>query len=515
MFSGLVGLLSVGQAMAQQVLAERVLHQPNLNLAPATAALAPNGECVLTAGAYQPNTTGSRFTNLLVARVNPSTCDTLWQRCFSHQTLGYSTSAVAADAKSVWVLTDDTVYTPGVWKGVRLWRFSSRGRLRGIVRPRQGISNSVGEQATALLMAPGGRCHVAVARAFPFPIQQPSPSLLRFDSTLTLLGRRDYRPVNDNELEKITYSPAGNILMLGTGGYTPATGNKVKVMEADPTWGDSLRGAYVAAPTGYHQLVNNYNARPCEIIGLVGGGYALTADESDNTGSFPTSAILKLDANYNLLWRYMRPFNGLTGDIPAYTQVRELADGTLLALVREIYNTRGTYHLDRLNPATGALIATYTVNPSLTVGRQIIANYLLPVAADSTLLIVGSGYSTTGPTTSGIYVARIRIPNLPRIVTAPVTFPTATRGEVAGAGLWLGQPYPNPARGPVRLPYRLPAGAVARLEVCDALGRRVQQRALPATAGPAELTLAGLSPGLYLLRLVGAAGAASQRLVVE
>ncbi|WP_208177204.1 hypothetical protein [Hymenobacter negativus] len=57
--------------------------------------------------------------------------------------------------------------------------------------------------------------------------------------------------------------------------------------------------------------------------------------------------------------------------------------------------------------------------------------------------------------------------------------------------------YPNPASGRVTL--TLPVGG-GQLELLDALGRRVRQLALPATAGPCAVPLAGLAPGLYQLR---------------
>lgn len=69
--------------------------------------------------------------------------------------------------------------------------------------------------------------------------------------------------------------------------------------------------------------------------------------------------------------------------------------------------------------------------------------------------------------------------------------------------------YPNPARQRVRV--GVPAGA--RLTLLDATGRQVRQVAAP---GPtADLELAGLAPGIYLVRAVSAAGVSTRRLVVE
>ncbi len=76
----------------------------------------------------------------------------------------------------------------------------------------------------------------------------------------------------------------------------------------------------------------------------------------------------------------------------------------------------------------------------------------------------------------------------------------------AAAGFRLA---PNPAHGPVRV--ELPAGAPATVHLLDGVGRVV--RIVPAGAGaPAvEVPLAGLAPGLYVVRV----GNLAQRLIVE
>ena len=71
---------------------------------------------------------------------------------------------------------------------------------------------------------------------------------------------------------------------------------------------------------------------------------------------------------------------------------------------------------------------------------------------------------------------------------------TASRSRAAGLAL---QAYPNPASGNATI--ALPVGG-GQLELLDALGRTVRRQALPATAGPCAVPLAGLAPGLYQLR---------------
>jgi len=72
--------------------------------------------------------------------------------------------------------------------------------------------------------------------------------------------------------------------------------------------------------------------------------------------------------------------------------------------------------------------------------------------------------------------------------------------------------FPNPTAGPLRV--AVPAGfGLREVQVLDALGRVVRRRA---TSGPAaDLRLAGLAPGWYLVRAVGAAQVLTRAVAVE
>ena len=84
--------------------------------------------------------------------------------------------------------------------------------------------------------------------------------------------------------------------------------------------------------------------------------------------------------------------------------------------------------------------------------------------------------------------------------------PTATRNAAAVRfELW-----PNPARQQVAL--RLPAPG-AHVTICDLLGRRLREQAVPGTT--AVLDLAGLPAGSYLVAVATAAGTATRPLSVE
>lgn len=93
----------------------------------------------------------------------------------------------------------------------------------------------------------------------------------------------------------------------------------------------------------------------------------------------------------------------------------------------------------------------------------------------------------------------------------------------AAQALALSAAWPQPARGPVRFSWTLARAGEARLEVFDALGRRVRVLAEGwQPAGPRELAWdlldaqgRRISAGLYLLRARSGAGEALRRVVVS
>jgi hypothetical protein len=90
------------------------------------------------------------------------------------------------------------------------------------------------------------------------------------------------------------------------------------------------------------------------------------------------------------------------------------------------------------------------------------------------------------------------------------------------AALELSAPWPNPARGPVRLAFRLGRAAETRLEIFDAAGRRVRElvaRSLSAGVHDAAWDLADgaghrAGPGVYFARLRVGGRASTRRFAV-
>jgi glycosidase len=98
---------------------------------------------------------------------------------------------------------------------------------------------------------------------------------------------------------------------------------------------------------------------------------------------------------------------------------------------------------------------------------------------------------------------------------APAALTADAPSGVAGAGLALAPPAPNPARGAVALRFTLPAAVHARLAVHDVAGRRVAvlvDGVLPAGPHEAEWEGGDAGPGLYFARLEAAGSAVTRRI---
>ncbi|HYE96125.1 MAG TPA: alpha-amylase family glycosyl hydrolase [Rubricoccaceae bacterium] len=108
-----------------------------------------------------------------------------------------------------------------------------------------------------------------------------------------------------------------------------------------------------------------------------------------------------------------------------------------------------------------------------------------------------------------------------RVFTNQPLTPPPTAGEEgpdeAPAAFHLGAAYPNPFNPQATIPYEVPEAGPVRLEVFDALGRRVAVLADGwQAAGPhtARFNGAGLPSGVYVVRLTAGDQVASQRLTL-
>jgi hypothetical protein len=120
------------------------------------------------------------------------------------------------------------------------------------------------------------------------------------------------------------------------------------------------------------------------------------------------------------------------------------------------------------------------------------------------LLSLTASFGSLTMPTSGGFLAALGDP-----------IPTATSPTRSSLGLSL---YPNPSHGTTLVQLPAIAGATqATLALHDALGRVLSSQvlALPTAGLHHELSLAGLAPGVYALRVQAGAATAVRRLVVE
>jgi hypothetical protein len=120
----------------------------------------------------------------------------------------------------------------------------------------------------------------------------------------------------------------------------------------------------------------------------------------------------------------------------------------------------------------------------------LVGTFISPTATFGTTTLTASSTSRTG------FIAKLG--GLVTATTAP------TPAEVFTLA-------PNPATTQVRLTWPAATAAPRTVQLLDGLGREVRRLGLPAHATSATLDVAGLAPGLYVLRC----GAAAGKLVVE
>jgi hypothetical protein len=133
----------------------------------------------------------------------------------------------------------------------------------------------------------------------------------------------------------------------------------------------------------------------------------------------------------------------------------------------------------------------------------------LAVASDTPYLYAGGGFSSIGGVTGLNYFAKYE---------GGVTAPVEPGTEAAPAALLLDPAYPNPFAHEAALRFTAARTQAVRLEVLDALGRRMALLfdGVAAAGRPVEVRLdgRGLPAGAYVARLTGEDGSVVRRLTL-
>lgn len=152
-----------------------------------------------------------------------------------------------------------------------------------------------------------------------------------------------------------------------------------------------------------------------------------------------------------------------------------------------------------LSPSGQWLQATRAGGPSNDIASQVAVNAAGTVTVAGICTSPAEFGSTTLTSSSAyamVFVARLGTTALAARTAAPTDLFTLA---------------PNPTASLVRLTWPEASPAARAVQVLDALGREVRRQELPARTGSSTLDVAGLAPGLYMVRC----GAAASRLQVD
>lgn len=150
---------------------------------------------------------------------------------------------------------------------------------------------------------------------------------------------------------------------------------------------------------------------------------------------------------------------------------------------------------------------------SLDVGSETLTGRALEIKTDTTSVLLLAGVGFVGRDSADDAETTLAYASVGG-ETFGSPLPVSTEGLPEEPALRL-QPRPNPTVGPLALHLDLPGATSGVVEAFDTLGRRVYRAALSRPAGPNRLDLdtSQWEPGLYMVRFVSGATAASTTFV--
>ncbi|MEL7361922.1 MAG: T9SS type A sorting domain-containing protein [Bacteroidota bacterium] len=260
------------------------------------------------------------------------------------------------------------------------------------------------------------------------------------------------------------------------------------------------------APLGEEFQVNTTTAgdqaRPS--VGVDADGTALVVWDSDGLDGSGTGIVARRFAADGTPLGDEFQVNTFTEDDQVEADVDVSADGSAVV----VWQSQG-----QDGSGTGIYAQRYAADgtpagPELEVNTTTDNDQARPSVssdADGDFVVVWDSRDQDGDGT-GIYARRYAVN--PVAIENDAALPTALALEAA---------YPNPARDAATLRYALPTAADVHVTVTDLLGRTVLSRtegAKPAGRHAVQLTLDGLSSGVYVVRVNAQGATATKRLTV-
>ena len=349
-------------------------------------------------------------------------------------------------------------------------------RLLASGSPDNSFTPYTGSAVTHLLLQPDGRVLVNVSNTSTF-----TNSLLRLqangtaDATFTAAlsaGRLGY-------VQGLALQPNGKILVSGN--YSPNTGSSYRTVVRLESTG-AQDASFALTPISTVAV----NVAPAELVVQPDGKVLLGGGQFTAVGGAARVGVARLNADGTHDTGFVPPlFSNTVFKLLLQPNNRILVGGSFVGGVLPSY-------LARLLP-TGAADASYgtTAAPNSSVRT-------LLVQPDGSLMVGGS-FTTIGG---------VAAPALARLTATNVLHVAAPAAVAARTEAW-----PVPAHTTLTV---VPDAAAhpQTLELLDALGRPVRQQALVGPAG-AELSVAGLPAGTYLLRVAYAEGTVVRRVQVQ
>jgi hypothetical protein len=324
------------------------------------------------------------------------------------------------------------------------------------------------------------------------PIQDKSWAIVCTDAQGNLVSRRNYEWGSFDFFANMELTHNGNIIASGNIGVASNPKSRLKLMLLNQN-GDSLKGNLLMVTDTSHYEVTRPSSNA--VLSLTDGGFLVTG-YIDTVQFVKLGMIVKVDSNLNLVWKYIYRSNPVIWK--EYTRVKELADGTIIALAYQkdphISNQFWIEHFS----AGGQLLNSYSFVSNITNKLDAITLEALP---DSSFIIGGGCYNAVpvgGQITThyGLYVTKVKIPGLAKAVTG-------MKPEVAMETVFMGQSYPNPTASTAIIPYNLPVSSrQALIIIRDITGREVGNYALRKNSSSLEVNLSNLQHGIYTYTLI-------------